>query len=216
MPCLAASCAVVSSPSSASSATFALKSAEYRVRLPVIRVRPSHRRTELTRLSEIRGLPQVGLGQVARDLVLGQAGADGRGFQRAAGKGGVAAAPAGVHHLHAADTAAIQDHAGLEALHCPPLPATTRKLRCAVYTRKSRDEVLEKEFNTLDAQRDACEATSPASEPRAGYWCGTATTMAASRAARWSGRRCGACRAASRPSWSTSLWSTRSIASAAH
>ena len=36
--------------------------------------------------------------------------------------------------------------------------ATTKKLRCAVYTRKSTDEGLEKEFNTLDAQRDACEA----------------------------------------------------------
>src|ERR1700712_2012665 len=58
MPCLAASCAVVSSPRSASKATFALKSAEYRVRLPVIRVRPSRRRTELTYLSEIRGPPQ--------------------------------------------------------------------------------------------------------------------------------------------------------------
>ena len=30
--------------------------------------------------------------------------------------------------------------------------------RCAVYTRKSTEEGLEKEFNTLDAQRDACEA----------------------------------------------------------
>src|SRR3954453_19179542 len=38
------------------------------------------------------------------------------------------------------------------------MPAATKKLRCAVYTRKSTDEGLEKEFNTLDAQRDACEA----------------------------------------------------------
>jgi DNA invertase Pin-like site-specific DNA recombinase len=38
------------------------------------------------------------------------------------------------------------------------MPATTKKLRCAVYTRKSTDEGLDKEFNTLDAQRDACEA----------------------------------------------------------
>ncbi len=38
------------------------------------------------------------------------------------------------------------------------MPATTKKLRCAVYTRKSTDEGLEKEFNTLDAQRDSCEA----------------------------------------------------------
>ena len=40
-------------------------------------------------------------------------------------------------------------------------PAPTkqvRKLRCAVYTRKSTEEGLEMEFNSLDAQREACEA----------------------------------------------------------
>ncbi|MBX9750290.1 MAG: recombinase family protein, partial [Roseococcus sp.] len=40
----------------------------------------------------------------------------------------------------------------------PAMPPATKKLRCAVYTRKSTDEGLEKEFNTLDAQRDSCEA----------------------------------------------------------
>ncbi len=34
----------------------------------------------------------------------------------------------------------------------------SRKLRCAVYTRKSSEEGLEQEFNSLDAQREACEA----------------------------------------------------------
>ena len=33
-----------------------------------------------------------------------------------------------------------------------------RRLRCAIYTRKSSDEGLEQAFNSLDAQRDACEA----------------------------------------------------------
>src|SRR3954469_1687579 len=33
-----------------------------------------------------------------------------------------------------------------------------RKLRCGVYTRKSSEEGLEQEFNSLDAQREACEA----------------------------------------------------------
>jgi DNA invertase Pin-like site-specific DNA recombinase len=33
-----------------------------------------------------------------------------------------------------------------------------RKLRCAVYTRKSSEEGLEQEFNSLDAQRESCEA----------------------------------------------------------
>src|SRR5450631_2358271 len=41
-------------------------------------------------------------------------------------------------------------------------PAATasppQKLRCAVYTRKSSEEGLEMEFNSLDAQREACEA----------------------------------------------------------
>jgi DNA invertase Pin-like site-specific DNA recombinase len=36
-----------------------------------------------------------------------------------------------------------------------PKPST---LRCAIYTRKSSDEGLEQEFNSLDAQREACEA----------------------------------------------------------
>ncbi len=34
----------------------------------------------------------------------------------------------------------------------------TPKLRCAVYTRKSHEEGLEQEFNSLDAQREAAEA----------------------------------------------------------
>jgi site-specific DNA recombinase len=39
----------------------------------------------------------------------------------------------------------------------PPKPIV-RKVRCAVYTRKSSEEGLEQEFNSLDAQREACEA----------------------------------------------------------
>jgi site-specific DNA recombinase len=35
---------------------------------------------------------------------------------------------------------------------------TIRKLRCAIYTRKSSEEGLDLAFNSLDAQRDACEA----------------------------------------------------------
>jgi site-specific DNA recombinase len=33
-----------------------------------------------------------------------------------------------------------------------------RKVRCAVYTRKSSEEGLELAFNSLDAQREACAA----------------------------------------------------------
>lgn len=35
---------------------------------------------------------------------------------------------------------------------------TPRRLRCAVYTRKSTEEGLEREYNTIDAQRDAGQA----------------------------------------------------------
>jgi DNA invertase Pin-like site-specific DNA recombinase len=40
-----------------------------------------------------------------------------------------------------------------------------RKLRCAVYTRKSTEEGLEQEFNSLDAQREACEAYIASQKP---------------------------------------------------
>ena len=33
-----------------------------------------------------------------------------------------------------------------------------KPLRCAVYTRKSTEDGLGQEFNSLDAQREACEA----------------------------------------------------------
>jgi site-specific DNA recombinase len=39
------------------------------------------------------------------------------------------------------------------------MPADTHKtLRCAIYTRKSTEHGLDQEFNSLDAQREACEA----------------------------------------------------------
>ena len=38
-----------------------------------------------------------------------------------------------------------------------PRAESTRK-RCAIYTRKSSEEGLEQEFNSLHAQREACEA----------------------------------------------------------
>jgi hypothetical protein len=35
------------------------------------------------------------------------------------------------------------------------------RLRCAIYTRKSTEEGLEQAFNSLDAQRAACEGHLP-------------------------------------------------------
>ena len=37
-------------------------------------------------------------------------------------------------------------------------PAGRKLIRCAIYTRKSHEEGLEQEFNSLDAQREAAEA----------------------------------------------------------
>ena len=57
-------------------------------------------------------------------------------------------------------------------------PSSSRapaKLRCAIYTRKSSDEGLEQDFNSLDAQREACEAFI-ASQKREG-WSSSATCM---------------------------------------
>jgi site-specific DNA recombinase len=42
-----------------------------------------------------------------------------------------------------------------------PATNSTRRngtVRCAIYTRKSSEEGLEQEFNSLQAQREACEA----------------------------------------------------------
>ncbi len=48
-------------------------------------------------------------------------------------------------------------------------PSSKPRLRCAVYTRKSSEEGLEQEFNSLDAQREACEAYV-ASQRHEGWW----------------------------------------------
>ena len=42
-------------------------------------------------------------------------------------------------------------------------PRKEQALRCAIYTRKSSEEGLEQDFNSLHAQREACEAYNPKS-----------------------------------------------------
>ena len=52
-------------------------------------------------------------------------------------------------------------------------PGSTRRqarVRCAIYTRKSSEEGLEQEFNSLQAQREACEAFI-ASQRHEGWAC---------------------------------------------
>src|ERR1700757_4308077 len=72
-------------------------------------------------------------------------------------------------------------------------PATAarrnRTVRCAIYTRKSSEEGLQQEFNSLQAQREACEAfiTSQRHEGwvclRAGYDDGGVSGATVGRAA---------------------------------
>jgi DNA invertase Pin-like site-specific DNA recombinase len=49
-------------------------------------------------------------------------------------------------------------------------PQPPRRQRCAIYTRKSSEEGLDMEFNSLDAQREACEAYI-ASQKAEGWVC---------------------------------------------
>ena len=97
------------------------------------------------------------------------------------------------------------------------IPPIKRKLRCAVYTRKSSEEGLEQEFNSLDAQREACEAYV-ASQKAEGWLLvpDRYDAMAGSRAAPWSGRPCSGLSKTSKPSGSTRSWSTKSTGSAGH
>ena len=44
--------------------------------------------------------------------------------------------------------------------------ALKRRMRCAVYTRKSTDEGLDQEYNSIDASVMPDMPTSPASAPR--------------------------------------------------
>ena len=48
-------------------------------------------------------------------------------------------------------------------------PTSIESVRCAVYTRKSTEEGLDQDFNSLDAQREAAEAYIH-SQAHAGSW----------------------------------------------
>src|SRR3979490_673252 len=68
------------------------------------------------------------------------------------------------HHRHALEWLAVfwteePSQPGEEpVMNMAASKPIVRKLRCAVYTRKSSEEGLDMEFNSLDAQREACEA----------------------------------------------------------
>jgi hypothetical protein len=62
--------------------------------------------------------------------------------------------------------------------------------RCAVYTRKSSEEGLEQDFNSLSAK--PVKRSSRARRARVGVWSRPRTMTAASPAAPWSVRHCSA------------------------
>jgi DNA invertase Pin-like site-specific DNA recombinase len=55
-------------------------------------------------------------------------------------------------------TALLEGERGRMSRATGTMPASVKKLRAAVYTRVSTDERLDQAYNSLDAQRDACEA----------------------------------------------------------
>ena len=66
----------------------------------------------------------------------------------------------------------------------PDRPKSGVIFRCAIYTRKSSDDGLEQEFNSLDAQREASEAYVTSRVTPDGSRSPKCTTTEASRAAR--------------------------------
>ena len=67
-------------------------------------------------------------------------------------------------------------------------PEIKRKVRCAVYTRKSSEEGLDQEFNSLQAQREACEAYVASQRPEGWVLVPDRYDDGAPRAARSTGR----------------------------
>ena len=67
-------------------------------------------------------------------------------------------------------------------------PTPSPQARCAIYTRKSYEEGLQNEFNSLHAQREAGLAYIASQESRGGSRCPITMTMVGSRAGRLSGR----------------------------
>jgi len=67
-------------------------------------------------------------------------------------------------------------------------PPARPRIRCAIYTRKSTEEGLEQEFNTLDAQRECGEACIKSQVAEGWQCCRIVMTTAASPAARWTAR----------------------------
>src|SRR5690606_28496296 len=74
------------------------------------------------------------------------------------------------YHWHPVEWLPLLWPAGTEGRSMSSTTAPMRRLRCDVYTRKSSEEGLDMEFNSLDAQRESCEA-EVASQRAEGWVC---------------------------------------------
>jgi site-specific DNA recombinase len=90
-----------------------------------------------------------------------------------------------------------------------------RKRRCAIYTRKSSEEGLEQEFNSLDAQREACEAYIASQKPEGWVLVPNHYDDGGISGATLDRPASSGCSPTSRRTASTSWWSTRSTGLAA-
>lgn len=85
-----------------------------------------------------------------------------------------------------------------------------KKLRCAIYTRKSTEAGLEQDFNSLDAHTKRAGPMFKANSMKVGHLITRSTTMVAIRADRWIGLRFSSCSQKLKPRRSASSSSTRS------
>ena len=92
----------------------------------------------------------------------------------------------------------------------PMKSATAKRQRCAIYTRKSTEHNLDLAFNSLDAQREACEAYIKSQAHEGWGLVPTGSTMAACPAPRWSALPCNRCWTRCGPKRSISSSSIRS------
>jgi len=87
----------------------------------------------------------------------------------------------------------VLPHAAPNGKSQQPQTRRNRTVRCAIYTRKSSEEGLEQEFNSLQAQREACEAFIESQRQEGWLACARLMMTAGSPARRWIGRLCSSC-----------------------
>src|SRR5688572_23575253 len=76
--------------------------------------------------------------------------------------------PAGTQETSCCSQPELTESTGRARASSGSRSVVEKKLRCAVYTRKSTDDGLDQEFNSLDAQYEACAACGQPTPRRVG------------------------------------------------